>query len=158
MKLFALLPVKINIIQNLSIMKKFVLLSVLLLLFSLFNACEEEEKNLLLGKWMLQLVTYEYYEDDLLVDSGMTSYYDFKYLEFFKGGEGNVWLDKIEYDTFTWRKDGKTIYVDEGTENEQVIEINELLKTALVFTITMEEEEGGVVYRHIHEITMSKVD
>jgi len=39
----------------------------------MFNACEEEEKNLLLGKWLLELVYYEYYEDDLLVDSGMTS-------------------------------------------------------------------------------------
>jgi len=139
-------------------MKKLAILSVLLFLFSMFNACEEEEKNLLLGKWMLQLVYYESYEDDLMFDSGTTSYYDFKYLEFFKGGEGKVWFDEIEYDTFTWRKDGKTLYADEGTVNEQVIEINELSKTALVFTMIMEEEVGGVVYKDIHEITMSKVD
>ncbi len=139
-------------------MKKLAVITALLFLFSMFNACEEEGKNLLLGKWILQLVYYESYEDDLMFDSGTTSYYDFKYLEFFNGGEGKVWFDKIEFDTFTWRKDGKTLYVNEGTQEEQVIEINELSKTALVFTITMEEEEEGVVYKHIHEITMSKLE
>lgn len=138
-------------------MKKPAIFAILFFLFSLFNACEDEEAASLIGKWMLQLVYYEYYEDDLLVDSGTTSYYNFKYLEFFKGGEGKVWFDEIEYDTFTWRKDGKALYADEGTEDEQIIEINELSKATLVFTMTMEEEDG-VVYKHIHEVTMSKVE
>ncbi len=139
-------------------MKKITLFTVLLFLFSTFNACEDEETALIIGKWMFQLVSYEYYEDDLMVDSGMSSYYEFKYLEFFKGGEGKVWFDEIEYDSFTWRKDGKILYTDEGTVDEQVVDINELSKTALVFTMSMEEEEGGVVYRYIQEITMSKVN
>jgi hypothetical protein len=139
-------------------MKKFAIFTVLLLLFSMFNACEEDEKNLLLGKWGFVVYTYEIYEGTTLVDSGSSTEGPFIYLEFIKGGTGIVTFDEFESDTFTWEKDGKTVLVDEGTQNEQNINIVTLTKNTLVFTMTMTMEEGQTTYTVNQTITMSRVE
>ncbi len=139
-------------------MKKLAIFTVLLFLFSMFNACEEDEKNLLLGKWSFVVYTYEIYDGAILEDSGSSTDGPFIYLEFLKGGDGIVTFDEFESDTFTWEKDGKNVLVDEGTDNEQNITIVTLTKSTLVFTMTMTIEEGETTYTVYQTITMSKVD
>jgi len=139
-------------------MRKITLFTVLVFLFSVFNACEDEDVASLIGKWLFELSTAEYYEDNVLV--GTETYYegDIKYLEFFKGGTGTVWFDELENESFTWKKEGKTVTVDEGTDNEQVIKIKNLSQSTLKFSMTMEEEDGGVVYKIVMTMTMTKVE
>ncbi len=139
-------------------MKKLAILTVLLFLFSMFNACEEDEKNLLLGKWAFVSISWIEYEDGVQVDSGSSTQSDILYLEFFKGGTGFVYFSEVEYDTFTWEKDGKTLIADEGTVDEQEIKIITLTKSTLVFEMTMSETIEGTVYSIVQTMTMSKVD
>ena len=130
----------------------------MLLLFSMFNACEEDEKNLLLGKWSFVVYSYEIYDGATLEDSGTSTDGPFLYLEFIKGGDGIVYFDEVEFDTFTWEKDGKSVLVDEGTDNEQNITIVTLTKETLIFTMTMTIEEGETTYTVYQTITMVRVE
>ncbi len=136
-------------------MKKLAIFTVVLLLFSMFNACEEEEKNLLLGKWAFVSLSWIEYEDGVQVDSGSSTQSDILYLEFFKGGIGCVYFSEVEYDTFIWEKDGKTLIVNEGTVDEQEITIITLTKSTLVFEMTVYE---NIFYYSVQTMTMSKVD
>jgi len=124
----------------------------------MFNACEEEENNLLLGKWSFVVYTYEIYEGTTLVDSGTATDAPFLYLEFFKGGTGTVYFDEVETETFTWEKNGKKVLVNEGTVDEQNITIVTLTKSILVFTQSMTMEEGETTYTVNQTITMTKAD
>lgn len=139
-------------------MKKIALFTVLLFLFSIFNACEEDEKNLLLGKWSFVVYTYEIYEGSTLADSGSSIEGPFLYLEFIKGGTGIVSFDEVENDTFTWEKDGKTVLVNEGTEDEQNITIVTLTRNTLIFTMTMSTQDNGTTYTIYQTITMTRVE
>ncbi len=139
-------------------MKKLSIFTLLLLLFGMFNACEEEKENLLLGKWSFVVYTYEIYESSTLVDSGSSTEGPFIYLEFLKGGDGIVTFDEFESDTFAWEKDGKKVLVDEGTENEQNITIVTLTKSTLIFTMTMTMQEGDTTYTMNQTMTMARVD
>ena len=139
-------------------MKKITLFTVLLLLLSMFNSCEEDEVNLLLGKWGFVSFKWIEYEDGVKVDEGTSTENEFIYLEFLKGGAGYVYFDEVDYDTFTWEKDCKTVTVDEGTVNEQVIKIETLTKSTLVFSMSYSETYDGVTYMQENIITMTKVD
>ena len=139
-------------------MKKLTLFSLLLFLASMFNACEDDEVASLIGKWLFGSSTYEVYLDDVLEDSGTFTDMEFQHLEFFKGGTGTVWFDAVEYESFTWEKDGKTVTIDEGTINEMIFKIKKLTKTTLQFTTTEEEEDGEDVYEIIITLNMTKVE
>ncbi len=139
-------------------MKKLAIFTALLLLFGMFNACEEDEKNLLIGKWSFVVYSYEIYDGATLEDSGTSTDGPFLYLEFFKGGDGIVTLDEEETETFTWEKDGKSVLVNEGTVDEQNISIVTLTKDTLIFTMTMIIEEGGTTYTVYQTITMVRVE
>lgn len=136
-------------------MKRFAILTIVLLLFSMFNACEEEEKNLLLGKWAFVSLSWIEYENGGQVDSGSSTQSDILYLEFFKGGVGCVYFSEVEYDTFIWEKDGKTLITNEGTEDEQEITIITLTKSTLVFEMTVYE---NIFQYMVQTMTMSKVE
>ena len=138
-------------------MKKLSIFVVLFLLVSMFNACDEETTNLLLGKWAWVSGTYAEYEDDVLVESGAIEEDFFESLEFLKGGAGTVYFSTVEYESFVWKKDGKTVTVDEGTIDEQIIKIKTLTKISLIFEMTETETEGDVVYKYVTTVTMVKI-
>lgn len=135
-------------------MKKITIFTLLLSLLSMFNACEEEEKNLLLGKWAFVNVSWIDYDDGVQVDSGSSTQSEILYLEFYKGGMGCVYFSEVEYETFTWEKDGKTITVNEGAEDEQEITIVTLTKSTLVFEMTVYE---NIFQYSVQTMTMNKV-
>jgi len=138
-------------------MKKLAIFTLLLLLFSMFNACEEEEKNLLLGKWSFVSYDYELYEDGILQDEGTSYENEWIYLEFIKGGVGHVYSDEVNYDIFTWKKDGKKITVDEGSQEEMIVTIEILTKSTMVFSLTM-SQQNGVLITMLLTYTVTKVD
>jgi hypothetical protein len=139
-------------------MKKLSIVILTLFLASMFNSCEDEEVASLIGKWLYGSVTFELYEDDVLVESGPFNEMDFEYLEFIKGGTLYVWFDSVEYETITWKKDGKTVTLDEGTEDEMVLKIETLTKTTLKVSFSEEEEEGGVVYKMVIKMNMTRME
>ena len=124
----------------------------------MFNACEDDEVASIIGKWLFGNASYELYEDDVLVESGAFTEIEFQHLEFFKGGSGYVWFDAVEYETFTWKKDGKTVTIDEGTANEMIFKIEKLSKTTMKLSMTEEEEDGGVVYKMIITMNLTKLE
>jgi hypothetical protein len=137
-------------------MKKLSLFVTLLLLVSMFNACEEETTNLLLGKWGWVSGVMEYYEDDVLVETETITEPFFVSVEILKGGTGTIDTgDGTE--TFTWKKDGKTLTINEGTVDEMVETIVSNTKTSLVIEVIETEEEGGVVYKSVTRITTVKI-
>lgn len=138
-------------------MKKLSLFVALLLLVSMFNSCDEETTNLLLGKWGWVSGTYAEYEDDVLQESGTIEGSFFETIEFLKGGSGTVTFTGEDPETFTWKKDGNDVTVDEGTVDEQNIKIKTLNKLTLVFEMTETETEGDVVYKYVTTITMVKI-
>ncbi len=135
-------------------MKKSAFLFLLVFLFSMFNSCEEDEKNLLLGKWGFVSVKYIEYEDGVKVDEETSYEADVVYLEFLKGGVGHVYFSEVEYDTFSWTKDGKTVTI----ESDEEFEIETLTKSTLVLKITETWEEGGTTYIDEMIYTFTKVD
>jgi hypothetical protein len=137
-------------------MKKLSLLFALLLVLPLFNSCEEETKNLLIGKWGWVSGTYAEYEDDVLVESGTISEPFFVSVEIKKGGTGTLDTGDGTED-FTWKKSGDTLTINEGTVDEMIEKIITNTKTSLVVEVTMTEEEGGVVYKYVQTITMVKI-
>jgi hypothetical protein len=139
-------------------MKKLSIIVLFMFLASMFNSCEDEETASLIGKWLWELGVMEYYIDDVFQGSESSTEGEWKYLEFFKGGTGTVWFDDVEYETFNWKKEGKTVTVDEGTVDEQTIKIEKLSESTLKFKLTMEEDDGGVIYKMVVTVTMSKVE
>ncbi len=135
-------------------MKKLAIFTVLLFLFSMFNACEEDEKNLLLGKWGFVSVKYAYYEDGVKLDEETSYEADVVYLEFLKNDIGYVYFSELEYETFSWERDGKTVTID----SEEVFTIETLTKSSLVIKITETWEEGEVTCMEEITYTFNKVD
>ena len=138
-------------------MKKLSIFVVLVLFVSMFQACDEETTNLLLGKWGWVSATYTEYEDGVQVDTGTVEEAFFTTVEILKGGTGTVTFLDLSYDTFNWKKDGKTLIIDEGTVDEQNQSIKTLTKLSLVLEMTETETEGDVVYTYVTTITMVKI-
>lgn len=140
-------------------MKKIALIPLVLLLVSVFNACEEEEEvDLILGKWTFVSGHWADYENGVLVDEGSISETDIVYLEFFKDGIGHVYFDEVDYDMFSWEREEYTLIVNPGTQDEQTITIETLTQSTLVFKMGYSVEEEGVVYLYEETYTMDKVD
>ena len=121
-------------------MKKLSLLFALLLVLPLFNSCEEETKNLLLGKWSWVSGTDACYDGSVLVETNTISEPFFLYVEFLKGGTGYIYEDATTSQAFTWKKDGSTLTINEGTVDEMVETIVTLNKATLVVELTQTGE------------------
>jgi len=138
-------------------MKKLSLFVALLLLVSMFNSCDEETTNLLLGKWGWVGATWIEYEDGVQTDSGTMTEAFFTTVEILKGGTGTVTFPDLSYDTFTWKKDGNDLIIDKGTVDEQNQKIITLNKLTLVLEMTETETEDDVVYTFVTTITLVKI-
>ena len=139
-------------------MKRLSIFILSLFLVTMFNSCEDEEVASIIGKWLFGSSTYSLYEDNVLVSSGDFEQMEFLYLEILKGGTGYVWFDAVEYETFSWQKDGKTFTIYEGPESDMIFKIEELSKTTLKLSLTEEEEDGGVVYKMVIYLSMTRVN
>ena len=125
---------------------------------SVFNSCEDEEVASLIGQWLYQNATFEFYEDNVLMESGPFNEMEFNYMEFLKEGVLYVWFDAVEYETHTWEKDGKTVTLNKGTDDEMIIMIEKLTKSTLKVSMSEEEVDGEVVYKMVIYMNMTRME
>jgi hypothetical protein len=116
-------------------MKKIGHLSILLIaLLAVFSCKKDENADLLVGKWDLDSMRFELYENDVLSESE-SSTDEFDYLEFTSSGKFYVYDSGTPVEDADWRRNGDILTLIYGVNDEQDLTIVTLTNTKLVVKI-----------------------
>ena len=116
-------------------MKKIGHLSILLIaLLAVFSCKKDKNTDLLVGKWDLDSMRFELFENDVLSESE-SSTDEFDYLEFTSSGNFYVYDSGTRVEDAEWRRNGDILTLIYGVNDEEDLTIVTLTNTKLVVKI-----------------------